>query len=595
MTKTTEEDRLDEYEKLLEEFLTSDAVAEAIQVGGALPEGLPASARPFPPRILEEGMKLKVPQDLSEFYTMESSLFSSLLPRFYAQVKFIFASMLPPATVKNIIDATGNVGGDVILFRDLYENANIDTIELDKDTFLCLKHNSKDTTLSKVLGRELHNGRVTAHHDNCITYLRRPDIKADVVYFDPPWGGPDYHKEKNLVLTLDEPPEKRKDPVAYTIYPDDKGEYSESGRVYGPITTRKLESVTGIVDSSSAPDYLYEKAKELNVYLNDFKLLKALFDGATGKYTLLDSVLNPGKLRETVLKYPPFLIWREVKTSIIDEFTSVGSEYRKYQYTINTAVGTISFYRSAKYCDSKGRTCPNIEEIIQRIIKIVGFFVEYTGNRARVPVIAIYYMDKNKMLPESTGVKSLGKDVLNSAFKNGDDIVIYRSEELFKLLVHELIHFYDIDKAIKAFSPLSDSLLEIYNINIDQDSKILKVYEAYTEAVACVLNVIFTTDSPDDLIEAFYKELRFSTSQIAKIFDYFGMSAREIYKKDESGKPAFTQQTAAFEYFYLKTKFLLNLKKLLDLIVSYSSSPVQKHIDQQMFRFVNSPKCFKNI
>ncbi len=262
MTKTTEEDRLEEYEKLLEEFLTSDG-EKAIQVGGALPEGLPASARPFPPRILEEGMKLKVPQDLSEFYTMESSLFSSLLPRFYAQVKFIFASMLPPATVKNIIDATGNVGGDVILFRDLYENANIDTIELDKDTFLCLKHNSKDTTLSKVLGRELHNGRVTAHHDNCITYLRRPDIKADVVYFDPPWGGPDYHKEKNLVLTLDEPLEKRKDPVAYTIYPDRMTKAEDRSR------TLSVAALIGESIANVAPLAVYKAP--VNIDLDELK------------------------------------------------------------------------------------------------------------------------------------------------------------------------------------------------------------------------------------------------------------------------------------------------------------------------------------
>lgn len=194
---------------------------------------LPAVAKPFPPAILREGRGLVPPLDLGRFYAMPSSLFSSLLPRFYAQVRRIFEAELPPAAVTRVIDATGNVGGDVILFRDLYGHAHVDAVELDRDTFRCLRHNARDATLAHVLGRPLPaDGGVTAHHGSCVDFLRGTlaeggqggtdggDVplataaaaaavaapvppRASFVYFDPPWGGPEYYRQAALVLTLD--------------------------------------------------------------------------------------------------------------------------------------------------------------------------------------------------------------------------------------------------------------------------------------------------------------------------------------------------------------------------------------------------------
>lgn len=87
-----------------------------------------------------------------------------------------------------ILDGTGNVGGDSILFGLNFKH--VDSIEIEKDNFEALKHN---VSLYKLSNVEVHNGDSTKLFDR---------FETDVVYFDPPWGGPDYKTKKDLDLYL---------------------------------------------------------------------------------------------------------------------------------------------------------------------------------------------------------------------------------------------------------------------------------------------------------------------------------------------------------------------------------------------------------
>jgi predicted RNA methylase len=87
-----------------------------------------------------------------------------------------------------ILDGTGNVGGDSILFGLNFKH--VDSIEIDEDNFEALKHN---VSLYKLSNVEVHNGDSTKLFDR---------FETDVVYFDPPWGGPDYKTKKELDLYL---------------------------------------------------------------------------------------------------------------------------------------------------------------------------------------------------------------------------------------------------------------------------------------------------------------------------------------------------------------------------------------------------------
>lgn len=87
-----------------------------------------------------------------------------------------------------ITDATAGVGGNVLSFDPVFKSVN--AIENDKTRYSYLVHNLK-----------LYNSKCT----NCICedytsiYLT---LKQDVVFLDPPWGGPNYKNKSNIRLSL---------------------------------------------------------------------------------------------------------------------------------------------------------------------------------------------------------------------------------------------------------------------------------------------------------------------------------------------------------------------------------------------------------
>lgn len=91
--------------------------------------------------------------------------------------------------VKNctIIDATACIGGDTINFALNFKKVR--SFEIDEMNFDALKHNVQLYDLDNV---ELVKG-------DC-TQLNLGD--ADVLYMDPPWGGPEYRFHETLDLKL---------------------------------------------------------------------------------------------------------------------------------------------------------------------------------------------------------------------------------------------------------------------------------------------------------------------------------------------------------------------------------------------------------
>jgi predicted RNA methylase len=89
---------------------------------------------------------------------------------------------------RSILDGTGNIGGDTILFGLNFHTVH--SIELDPDNFKALTHN---VGLYKLKNVHLHEGDTTE------LYKEYP---SDILYLDPPWGGPDYKEKKELDLWL---------------------------------------------------------------------------------------------------------------------------------------------------------------------------------------------------------------------------------------------------------------------------------------------------------------------------------------------------------------------------------------------------------
>ena len=106
------------------------------------------------------------------------------------QVLNIIKDTIKPLNTNDLIitDANGNVGGDTILFGMNFKKVN--SIEIDSLHCEILKNNINVYDLKNI-------------NIICDDYIKIKDnLKQDIIYFDPPWGGPDYKYKKTIDLFL---------------------------------------------------------------------------------------------------------------------------------------------------------------------------------------------------------------------------------------------------------------------------------------------------------------------------------------------------------------------------------------------------------
>ena len=96
-------------------------------------------------------------------------------------------SKIPDTSKLTVTDATACVGGDTILFSMYFRK--VDSIEWKHDNVIVLRNNVNVYNATNVV---IHEGDSTKVFN----------WKTDVLYIDPPWGGPNYYKTTQLDLFI---------------------------------------------------------------------------------------------------------------------------------------------------------------------------------------------------------------------------------------------------------------------------------------------------------------------------------------------------------------------------------------------------------
>jgi len=104
-----------------------------------------------------------------------------------SRVIMFLENTLGPLNTKTITDATACIGGDTINFALKFKS--VKSVEIQNENFETLKHNIEQYNLTNV---ELFHG-------DCVKIIT---WKSDILYVDPPWGGPNYKIHENLDLFL---------------------------------------------------------------------------------------------------------------------------------------------------------------------------------------------------------------------------------------------------------------------------------------------------------------------------------------------------------------------------------------------------------
>jgi len=224
---------------------------------------------------------------------------------------------------------------------------------------------------------------------------------------------------------------------------------------------------------------------------------------------------------------------------------------------------------------------------IDNIFLVCMFFKSIIDNR-KIKLI-IMNTDFEKFFPKNG--KIINKNNVNGgACIRNEIIYIYRNSEYLKVLIHELVHYFELDLLSYSSKKYFDQIIQEkfkfkYDININ---------ESYTEATAiilhsCIIYVLFNEKYKiNDIIE---REINFSFFQVSKIMSYYG-----FFNMDDllNNYNKINEKTSVFSYFILK---LFLLEKVNDLIDSFRISGnyyVDSHDKKflKISKIISSPKNY---
>lgn len=202
----------------------------------------------------------------------------------------------------------------------------------------------------------------------------------------------------------------------------------------------------------------------------------------------------------------------------------------------------------------------NIDETIYYLLLIFYTLSNLYNNNKKLNLV-IFYFDFKKFI----GKNSVSYINVNSGYSYDNNIVLFRKEEIFKVFIHELLHFIGLDDNYY-LTPYSKKLLpKIFNI------KSRHFYnEGYIEFAAIIyynlfISFIFTKNF-NHYKNLFKKlisyEILFSYIQLAKILNIYKLSPHDFFKDNN-----YTEDTNTFAYFYLKLLMLEKYNNFLYYII----------------------------
>jgi len=127
--------------------------------------------------------------DYSLLKTTDEGSYSITRRRDADKIMSILGNIFKNIEKMTITDITACIGGDTLNFALKF--GHVHSIELNKENFEALENNVKVY--------DLHN--VTLHHGDSTKIF---NWNTHVLYIDPPWGGKEYKKHKELDLFLSE-------------------------------------------------------------------------------------------------------------------------------------------------------------------------------------------------------------------------------------------------------------------------------------------------------------------------------------------------------------------------------------------------------
>jgi hypothetical protein len=229
-------------------------------------------------------------------------------------------------------------------------------------------------------------------------------------------------------------------------------------------------------------------------------------------------------------------------------------------------------------------TIRNSKPDVKIIMQIITFFRKMTQNNLDLELV-IFYSNQKRLFPKNHDFFT--PENINAGCTVWKKFIyIWRKEEFYKVLIHELIHYFSLDfhdKDEKYLENIRDSVFKIDGIDV--------VNEAYTEILAIIINSSFVSLIKNiDFSDIINYEILFTHFQIAKIINFFGGNIYEdIFNIN------IKQKTSVTSYIIVKGIFLNNLNIILEHFEKYFFGDKNKRFGDKNKRFEDYKKIYAKL
>lgn len=191
-------------------------------------------------------------------------------------------------------------------------------------------------------------------------------------------------------------------------------------------------------------------------------------------------------------------------------------------------------------------------------------------------VIYFYFTSLLKELPHSNDIV-LDQINVNTAFTTtcpkDSEIVVFRKEEWFKVLIHETFHNFGLDFSDINNEKMHECILNIFKVNSE-----VNLFEAYTEFWAEIINALFCSFfslKDKNNINEFLSNSEFfinferiySFFQLVKILDFMGLTYTDLYSNTKYSKMLrenlYKEKSNVLSYYVIKTILINNYQDFL--------------------------------
>lgn len=196
----------------------------------------------------------------------------------------------------------------------------------------------------------------------------------------------------------------------------------------------------------------------------------------------------------------------------------------------------------------------NIINDLFKIITTYSTLINYKNN------IVVNVLDLNYR-KEFDGPLLFPKNINSGCCVKDTYINIWRHEEMYKVLFHELTHYFGVDIYGKSSDVIINNMLkDLFNNDCDY-----KFSEAYTESLAILLNCIFVIYklklNIDSLSDLLLYEYNFTLFQVSKLLKFY--KCDNIFNTNPE---VMNKYTAVYSYFIIKLLIIHNMTLFIDFI-----------------------------